>query len=766
MSTLMRLSFHLIILVLSMQNVPTFAVPKNYIIYMGSHLSTSPEDITDSHHALLSSISLSDYDPSKIIYSFNKYFNCFAATLQEEEARKLAMHPEVVSITESRIVKLATTHSPDFLGLHEEHEEGFHVKGSIWNISSYGDNMIIANIDSGVHSKHISFFDESLGPIPKKFKGACANEHDPMFKCNRKLIGARYFYKGMFEATKLYNMTFNDTLSPRDTEGHGSHTLSTAGGSFVSEASWNGLANGTAMGLAPKARLVAYKTQWSEGSTDMDVLAAFEAAIDDNVDIINLSMGSTIQGFLDSVAVGSFHAMKNGILTIASAGNTGPALGTVLNVYPWMLTVAASTIDREFFSNLLLGNNITIKASRYFDLQVLDSKKFYPLITGTEARVSGADINDVLHCQDGSLDANKLVGKIVVCGYNGTTSIQVITSISIKKAGGIGLIFVKDEKVGSEIFMNIPRAVSAALISYNDGQTLFSYMNSTRTPIVSFGEAITSLGIKSAPIMADFSSRGPHPQYFNSGVSKPDVTAPGVNILAATPDSLEKKENPFMLMSGTSMSSPHVSGIAALIKKIHPDWSTTAIQSSLMTTASPLDKKGMPIHDHDGVSEATPLAYGSGHIRPNLAMDPGLVYDMNEYDYLNFLCAINHNNTILEKLSKQHAYDCPRNFSALDLNYPSIYVPEFTGNTIINRKLKNVGQPSTYLPRIEAPHGVSIIVEPNTLVFSEHNQQLPFKLSLIANLNLLSSDYIFGSLVWSDAKHVVRTPIIVKPKKI
>ncbi|CAO2832794.1 unnamed protein product [Amaranthus hypochondriacus] len=266
--------------------------------------------------------------------------------------------------------------------------------------------------------------------------------------------------------------------------------------------------------------------------------------------------------------------------------------------------------------------------------------------------------------------------------------------------------------------------------------------------------------------MVDFSSRGPQPLYFNSGVSKPDVTAPGVDILAATPNSLEKKENPFMLKSGTLMSSPHVRGIAALIKKIHPDWSTAAIKSSLMTTASPLDKKGMPIRDHDGVSEAKPLAYGSGHIRPNLAMDPGLVYDMNEYDYLNFLCAINHNNTILEKLSKQHAYDCPRNFSALDINYPSIYVPEFTGNTIINRKLKNVGQPSTYLPHIEAPHGVSIIVEPNPLVFSKHNQQLPFKLTLIANLNLLSSDYIFGSLVWSDAKHVVRTPIIVKPKII
>ena len=111
----------------------------------------------------------------------------------------------------------------------------------------------------------------------------------------------------------------------------------------------------------------------------------------------------------------------------------------------------------------------------------------------------------------------------------------------------------------------------------------------------------------------------------------------------------------------------------------------------------------MPIRDNDGVSEASHLAYGSGHIRPNLAMDPGLVYDMNEFDYLNLLCAINQNNTVLENLSKQHSYDCPRDFSALDANYPSIYVPEFPRNTIINHKLKNTGQPSTYLPRMR-PH--------------------------------------------------------------
>ncbi|XP_057540774.1 subtilisin-like protease SBT4.15 [Amaranthus tricolor] len=267
------------------------------------------------------------------------------------------------------------------------------------------------------------------------------------------------------------------------------------------------------MGLTSKARLVAYKVDWSLGSSDMDLLAAFKATIDDNVDIINLSGATKVQGFMDSFAIGSFRSMKNGILTIASAGNTGPALGIVVNVYPWVLTVAASTIDREFFSNFLLGKNITVRASQYFNLQVLDSKKFNPLITGMEARISGANINNVLHCQDGSLDASKVVRKIVVCGYNETVNVQVVTR--------------------SELFASVPRAVSTALISYNDGQTLFSYINSTR--------------------QADFSSRGPQPLYFNSSVSKPDVTALSVDTLAA-----RKKENSFVLMSRAPMSSPHV----------------------------------------------------------------------------------------------------------------------------------------------------------------------------------------------------------------
>ncbi|XP_057249921.1 subtilisin-like protease SBT5.4 [Beta vulgaris subsp. vulgaris] len=613
----------------------------HYIIYLGSHhaeprLSSSSEIITNSHHELISSVLRSDSNPSeRMIYSYNKIFNGFAATLNEEEANELAKHPNVASIFENRNLKMATTQSLDFLGLHYPPKEAPESKDSIWEKANYGDGMIIANIDSGVWPESESFSDKSFGPIPKKFKGACANEHDPAFKCNKKLIGGRYFYKGVMIQAKSMNVSFNDTLSPRDDiNGHGTHTLSTAGGNFVPGVSCHGLANGTAKGTAPKSRVAAYKIIWKSLvpdekaiTSEMDMLAAFEAAMDDGVDIINLSMGPNefVEYTKDAVAISTFHAMKNDILVVASASNTGPSPQTVENTAPWVLTVAASTVDREISSYIILGNHLKIK-----------------------------------------------------------TAMDTIDSVYARQLGAAGLILASDEKLDHAFYR-------------------------AKNPTASFTTTNTSLGTKPAPIMGCFSSRGP--SKLSPGILKvPDITAPGVDILAAFPPN--KYKTPYFMTSGTSMAAPHVAGIAALIKKIHPDWTTAAIKSAIMTTASPLDNTGMPIRDCDNASAATPFAYGTGHVRPNLAMDPGLIYNLNQYDYLNFLCTFPHNNTILEKFSKQHSYKCPRSFNILDFNYPSISIPNFTGKAIVTRELTNVGQPGTYIPRIEAPTGVSIVVEP------------------------------------------------------
>lgn len=148
-------------------------------------------------------------------------------------------------------------------------------------------------------------------------------------------------------------------------DGHGTHTSSTLAGVAVPNANLNGLAKGTARGAVPSARVAMYKVCWAtSGCADMDILAAFDSAISDGVDIISISIGGITGSYTsDSIAVGAFHAMRKGILTAASAGNDGPGYGTVANHAPWLLTVGASGMDREFRSTVVLGNGMTVSVS-------------------------------------------------------------------------------------------------------------------------------------------------------------------------------------------------------------------------------------------------------------------------------------------------------------------------------------------------------------------------------------------------------------------
>jgi hypothetical protein len=178
------------------------------------------------------------------------------------------------------------------------------------------------------------------------------------------LIGARFFNQGFSAGTGIHlNQSFN---TARDVDGHGTHTLSTAGGSFVSRANVFGNGNGTAKGGSPKARVAAYKVCWNAGNTsscyDADLMAAFEAAISDGVDVISASVGGGPTEFSsDGIAIGAFHAIKSGIAVVCSAGNDGPTPGTVTNAAPWIFTIGASTLDREFSTYVNLGNKKQIK---------------------------------------------------------------------------------------------------------------------------------------------------------------------------------------------------------------------------------------------------------------------------------------------------------------------------------------------------------------------------------------------------------------------
>ncbi|KAG4150276.1 hypothetical protein ERO13_D05G386400v2 [Gossypium hirsutum] len=752
----------------------TFAVRKSYIVYLGGHnhglnpTSAELHRVKNSHYELLGSlVGSTETAKEKIFYSYTRNINGFAAILDEDEASQVSKHPNVVSVFLNKGRKLHTTRSWDFLRLERN---GVIPSDSLWKKAKFGEDTIIGNLDTGVWPESKSFSDDGIGPIPSRWRGSCQRGIDDRFRCNRKLIGAKYFNRGYkaYLGEKL-NATFKTV---RDHEGHGSHTLSTAGGNFVDGASVFGYGNGTAKGGSPKARVAAYKVCWppvnGNQCFDADIMAAFDAAISDGVDVLSVSLGGEpAEFFEDGIAIGSFHAVKKGISVVLSGGNSGPDPGTVSNLSPWMFTVGASTLDREFTSYVELGNKIRLKGAS-LAAATLKSKTSYPLIGADRAKAANASAVDAILCQPGSLDPTKVKGKILVClrGINARTD----KGKQALLAGAVGMILANDEKSGNEVIAD-PHLLPATHLNFTDGVTVFAYINSTKNPTAYLTPVKTQLDAKPAPFMASFSSRGPN--MIDPAILKPDITAPGVSIIAAfsesvgpTEDESDTRRIPFTSQSGTSMSCPHVSGIVGLLKSLHPEWSPAAIRSAIMTTARTRDNTVNPMLDSDG-NKATPFSYGAGHVRPNRAMDPGLIYDLTINDYLNYLCACGYNQTTIQLFSNK-PYVCPKSYNVADLNYPSITVPELNGTTIITRKVKNVGTPGTYKAHVRSPVGVMVTVHPSTLKFTKIGEEKKFEVRLKPSSKKVDAKggvgYVFGVLRWCDGYHYVRSPLVVKRK--
>lgn len=763
------LHFLLQILLVSLLHTPTFAEIKSYVVYLGSHSHDSEELssvdfnlVTDSHYEFLGSfLGSSKTAKESIFYSYTRHINGFAATLEEEVAAEIAKHPKVLSVFENNGRKLHTTHSWGFMGLEDSY--GVIPSNSIWNKARFGDGVIIANLDTGVWPESKSFSDEGFGPIPSKWRGICDKGRDPSFHCNRKLIGARYFNKGY--ASRLTVPLNSSFETPRDNEGHGSHTLSTAGGNMVPGVSVFGQGYGTAKGGSPKARVASYKVCWppinGDECFDADILAAFDAAIHDGVDVLSVSLGGSASNlFNDSVAIGSFHAAKKGIVVVCSAGNSGPNDATASNLAPWYITVGASTMDREFPSYVVLGNNLTFKGESLSAARLAD--KFYPIIKATDAKLASATNEDAVLCQNGTLDPKKVKGKIVLClrGINA----RVDKGEQALLAGAVGMVLANDKTTGNEIIAD-PHVLPASHINFSDGVEVFHYVNSSKSPVAYITHPTTKLHTKPAPFMAAFSSKGPNT--IIPEILKPDITAPGVSVIAAyteaegpTNQEFDNRRIQFNSVSGTSMSCPHISGIVGLLRSLYPSWTPAAIKSAIMTTATTLDNKAEPIMNATK-SQATPFSYGAGHVQPNSAMDPGLVYDITTNDYFNFLCALGYNETQMSLFSKG-PYKCHKNFSILNLNYPSITVPNLSGSVTVTRTLKNVGPPGTYIVHVENPSGITVSVKPNILEFKKVGEEKRFEVKLKVKKGKATKSYVFGKMIWSDGKHYVKSPLVVK----
>ncbi|CAN0890863.1 Subtilisin-like protease SBT5.4 [Linum grandiflorum] len=766
---IMRFQRSVLVLLLSfLFQTLAYGAQQNYIVYLGPHsdggfsqLSTNTDAtvqaVTESHYNLLGSVLGSERARDSLGYSYTWNINGFSAKLEEEEAAEIAKNPRVVSVFLDRGRKLHTTRSWDFMSL-ENHRGAESTPGSLWKAANYGEGTIIATLDSGVWPESKSFNDEGYGPVPSKWKGFCQNDTKDGVPCNRKLIGARYFVKGY---VNFGGNPADSFVSARDSVGHGTHTLSTAGGNFIPHATMGNFTAGTAKGGSPRARVAAYKVCWpaidNNECFDSDILAGFDAAIHDGVDVISVSLGGDSGNYFDSaLSIGSFHAVQKGIAVACSAGNAGPIPGTVTNVAPWVITVAASTMDRKLDPFVQLQNGLRIKGKTLTGSS--GEKKMYPLRLASEARAWNVSISDAFSCKNNTLDPNKAKGKILVCLRGEADRFDM--GLALASAGAAGMILCNDE-LGGDSLERDPHYLPALHITYKDSLALFKYINSTKDPHA-YISPTTELNVKPAPVMGPFSSTGPNT--ITPQILKPDITAPGVDIFASwtEKEDAELRTMPFKFVSGTSMSCPHVAGVFGLLRTVYPTWSPAAIRSAIMTTAHTRDNTRQPIRD-SSMQRGTPFNYGSGHIMPNHALNPGLVYDLTETDYLNFLCATGYNRTTLSRFTDT-PYNCPQPApSILDLNYPSIAIPTLPlkGSITVTRKLKNVGKPGKYVVSVKEPKGVSISVMPNVLTFDKVGEEKEFKLTVKAKWDSKGNEYSFGAIGWTDGVHRVRSPVAV-----
>ncbi|XVE55871.1 hypothetical protein DITRI_Ditri03aG0192000 [Diplodiscus trichospermus] len=663
-----------------------------------------------------------------LIYSYNSGAHGFSAVLSPDELETLKKSSGFVSAYPARSVTVDTTHTPEFLSLNPY--------SGLWPASNYGEDIIIGVIDSGVWPESDSYKDDGMTPVPARWKGECEEGQEfnsSMY--NSKLIGARYFNKGVIAANPGINIS---AYSARDTMGHGTHTSSTAGGNYVKDgASFFGYAKGTARA---------------------DVLAGLDKAIDDGVDVISISMGfDGVPLYEDPIAIASFAAMEKGVLVSSSAGNEGPTLGTLHNGIPWVMTIAAGTIDRPFAGIVSLGDGKTITGWTLFPGSAL--VKDFALIYNKSLSA----------CNSRRLLSDAPNG-IIICDNTDSLDTQVAR---IAESRVQGAIFISDEP---ELYrMPCPGVV----ISTKDAPALIKYGTSSKDAIASIKFQQTILGTRPAPAVASYSSRGPSPSY--PGILKPDIMAPGSVVLAAyIPTSVAATIGNYIFLSsnfaagtGTSMACPHASGIAALLKGAHPEWSAAAIRSALVTTANPLDNTMKPIRDNgdDNLSAASPLAMGAGQIDPNQALDPGLIYDATPHDYVNLLCTMNFTEKQILTITRSKSYNCSNPSS--DLNYPSVIalyetnVTETIGKKF-HRTVTNVGDAAvTYKVKIVQPvqpEGSTIAVSPETLVFANKYEKQSFSVTISYSSNK-KGKVSFGELVWveENGKHKVRSPVVVSP---
>ena len=701
------------------------------------------------------------------VYDYHYAFNGFAAELTAAQAASIKNVEGVTNVSKDELQTADTATTPTFLGLDTP---GTGLWDQLGGFKNAGEGIIIGIIDSGVWPEGLAMSDRTgdNGNATKDEKldfhqipgwhGKCTpGELFPASLCNQKLIGAQWFNAGYGGDAGIKDPTTGrpwEFNSARDYNGHGSHTSSTAGGDHGVLANGPAAVYGPMSGMAPRARIAMYKALWStqDGSTasgfNSDLVAAIDQAVADGVDVINYSISGTQTNFLDPVQVAYLYAANGGIFVSCSAGNSGPTTSTVAHPGPWLTTVAAGTHNRNLLATVTTGDS-SVYTGASANLTPIGP---FPFIDSINAGISGANATSLALCFSTSwnggtpvLDPAKVAGKIVLCDRG--TNDRVDKSRAVAEAGGVGMVLVNtsNNTLNSD-FHSVP----TVHLQVTDRASVKTYA-ANPTATASLSKASVVLNVP-APATASFSSRGPL-LAGNGDLLKPDVMAPGVDILASVAPP-GNGGNLFASYQGTSMSAPHVAGVAALLKQLHPDWSPMAIKSALMTSGYDAYVDGLSTN-----SSTLIFRQGAGHITPNKAADPGLVFDSGYNDWLAFLCGT---TTGVGASTCTALQGLGYSLAPTDMNTASIAIGNLPGIQTVKRSVTNVGNGgATYAASYTGMAGFTVEITPASLTLAP-GQTKSFNVKFTRTTATLNS-YAGGQLTWSDGTHNVRIPMVVKP---
>ncbi|KAG6405724.1 hypothetical protein SASPL_133318 [Salvia splendens] len=549
----------------------------------------------------------------------------FAAKLSAEDLEALRGIKGFISAPAERVYELHTTHSPNFLGLNQN--VGF------WNRSNCGKGIIIGLLDTGITPGHPSFHDKGSRPRPRNGRAM-----------TRRLTSKPTARTPLARPEGIWCLALPFSATPY----------------------------GTAAGIAPLAHVAMYRVCSLAGCAEGDIIAGIEAAIEDGVDVLSLSLGG---GPSFSTATASLSARVHG----HGEGDLRGLLGREQRPGPahpvergrWILTVGAAAMDRKLTATVVLGNG-----------EELTGESAHGFAPAMEHKIV---YEEPAFCEEDQLTNLNVKGKIAVCELGNITGTG--KGAAVKKAGGVGMILIN-----------------------------------------SIAQGNTSSAEAHPPVVTYFSSRGP--DISSPGILKPDITRPGNNFLAAWYTAIDNATSNFNMISGTSMSCPHLSGVVALLKNAHPDWSPAAIKSAIMTTADQVNHEGKPINDQR-LLPADVFATGAGHVNPTNANDPDLIYDLKPEDYIPYLCGLNLSNAQVGTVVHRRV-DCKKETSIREaqLNYSSFSIRLRLTLQNYARTVTNVCEAnSEYKVSVAAPagvYGVAALLCPNLGFYHYYIAQLFF----------------------------------------